>query len=433
MKKRLLLGLLPVALILSACAGAGSKVDNNLFVEDTLAHEEIFGDVKDFGFAPRRNLTPVDSSELSIGVQYSSVAAGKVSMRFIAAIKVDGSTLEEKKAALAHTTAVWTRTVYDEDGDKLLTEREDDVVSTKAYDSINSGGESLAIGDYGDGSYSFFVAYTMKNIPVATTSYFNISLSVRDSEDATFNKDSKVIAASIDGNTKFSFSSTDTGYFGVKKTGSGFESFEKTGGEGDGNHASFERIPLDKNESFVLVNKESNKFEVFGYNKTHAADNGDNNFDQDGSSAFAKAKLDLLSYSLYLSENVGTENFIYVNRMKTFYLVPNSNWTSDGARFAVNYTFSGNDTQYWYSMYQVGETNLYYCTIPFGSTIGRLIFCRMNGSNPTNSWDYGVKYNQTADMSGTNVVDYNKYTVTDAVWDGSANDAANWSVERPYR
>ena len=124
MKKRVLLALLPAAMILTACAGIAPKENNNLFLEDTLTHEEIFNDVefKSVGFAPRRNLAPVENAEVPIGVQYSAVSAGKVSMRFVAAIKVDGETPEEKQAALAHTTAVWTRALYDEDGDKLLTE-----------------------------------------------------------------------------------------------------------------------------------------------------------------------------------------------------------------------------------------------------------------------------------------------------------------------
>ena len=158
MKKRLLLGLLPFALVLSACAGASTKVDNNLFVEDTLVHEEIFGGVDNVGFAPRRNLTPVGTDVIPIGVQYSTVAAGKVSMRFVAAIKVDGADAAAKQAALAHTTAVWTRSVYDENGDKILTERESTIVATKAYDAINDGGATLSIGSYQGGAYSFFVA-----------------------------------------------------------------------------------------------------------------------------------------------------------------------------------------------------------------------------------------------------------------------------------
>ena len=53
MKKRLFLGLLPAILVLGACSGVGIKEEKNLYVEDTLTHEEIFGNV---GSLPRRNL-----------------------------------------------------------------------------------------------------------------------------------------------------------------------------------------------------------------------------------------------------------------------------------------------------------------------------------------------------------------------------------------
>lgn len=279
MKKRLLLALLPAAMILTACAGVGSKENNNLFLEDTLAHEEIFNEVefKDFGFAPRRNLAPVDASEPTIGVQYSSVAGGKVSMRFIAAIKVDGANLDAKKAALAHTTAVWTRNLYDENGDRILKDRDAEIVSTKAYDAINSGGEALDIEDFGDGSYSFFVAYTMKNIPVATTSYLNVSLSIRDSENPEFDADSKIVAASIDGSTKFAFNPGSESFFLTGTIGGRARDVARNTAI-TGCVAGFDSADFQIGDTFLLVQKETDIFKVWGSSSLTEGANGTKNY-----------------------------------------------------------------------------------------------------------------------------------------------------------
>lgn len=299
MKKRLFLGLLPAILALSACSGAGVKVEKNLYIEDTLAHEEVFDNAV---LLPRRSLDPVYSSDIAIGVQYSAVADGKVSMRFIAAIKVDGANAEARKAALAHTTAVWTRSAYDASGNKLLTERDPEVPATKAYDEINSGGVELGIGDYGDHSYSFFVAYTMRNIPVATTSYLNVSLSVRDSENAAFNKDSKVVAASIDGSKKFSFDAASHDYFVTGNFGDVAQDAETKGENPLTDLGSF-TFDVQENDTFLIVNKTASKFVVYDATRLR----GDtSNFAFSNADGMIKANLDE-SVVLYLN----SEGLIY--------------------------------------------------------------------------------------------------------------------------
>ncbi|MBQ7941240.1 MAG: hypothetical protein IJ328_02385 [Muribaculaceae bacterium] len=100
------------------------------------------------------------------------------------------------------------------------------------------------------------------------------------------------------------------------------------------------------------------------------------------------------------------------------YLTPNSNWLEASARFAVYFWNNSGNT--WKSMTAVsGETNLYEVEVPAG-TWDNLIFCRMNPSNTTNSWD--TKWNQTADLTydGTN----NHYTVKSGTWD---NGGGTWS------
>ena len=74
------------------------------------------------------------------------------------------------------------------------------------------------------------------------------------------------------------------------------------------------------------------------------------------------------------------------------YMIPSTEWKSDGARFAA-YFFVDKNTYTWVNMKYAGD-NLYSVTIPDGYS--NVIFCRMNGSTTENNWDN--KWNQTADL-----------------------------------
>lgn len=436
MKKRLLLGLLPAILALSSCTSlgaAGTVVKGaDLYVEDTLAHEETF---ENAGLLPRRSLDPVYSpdTDISIGVQYSSPTDGKVSMRFIAAIKVDGADAETRKAALSHTTAVWTRSVYNESGTKILTEREPEVVATKAYDEINSGGVELKIGDYGDHSYSFFVAYTMRNIPVATTSYLNVSLSVRDSENDSFNKDSKVIAASVDGNTKFAFNRADSEYVLIKKSGSSFTSYPNDASH-PGNLAAFTSdVSVNEGDAFVIANIWSTGFSVYGYNskngKAEDVLKDKVRFYNVGSSNLIYSNYKSTDFKVYL--NTDSEMWINsgVNLTKTIYLNA-TNWDPSGAKLAL-YVFNNSNTaqNQWFKFAATGVANEYSTSIsvPY-SWLVNVIFCRYNKADDDPCWDPKNVYNQTGDLDLHTYKPSNLYTPTS--WDGdNGNTAGTWSIK----
>lgn len=77
---------------------------------------------------------------------------------------------------------------------------------------------------------------------------------------------------------------------------------------------------------------------------------------------------------------------------KTFYLKPNANWLTAGARFAL-YTMG---EEKWYDMTNVaGDEDYYKAEIPAGIT--QVIFCRMDGATTENNWDN--KWNQTQDLT----------------------------------
>ena len=96
------------------------------------------------------------------------------------------------------------------------------------------------------------------------------------------------------------------------------------------------------------------------------------------------------------------------------YLVPNSNWTQDNARFAA-YFFGPNDIKEWVSMADSNEDGIYEVEIPAGGYT-TVIFCRMNPANNVNDWgsNGSHKWNQTGDM----VLGNDKYCViAPLAWD----------------
>ena len=104
----------------------------------------------------------------------------------------------------------------------------------------------------------------------------------------------------------------------------------------------------------------------------------------------------------------------------TLYLKPNANWKVDGARFAI-YCWNNSGNQ-WVSMTKSDTDGIYQGTVPSGYS--NIIFCRMNGSTTTNSWDN--KWNQTNDL--TIPTNHNCYSIAEGAWD---NGSGSWSTYTP--
>ena len=106
----------------------------------------------------------------------------------------------------------------------------------------------------------------------------------------------------------------------------------------------------------------------------------------------------------------------------TLYLVPNSNWKNDNARFAIYY-WNAAGTNAWASMSDTDGDGVYEGVIPAGYP--NIIFCRMSPTATANNWNN--KWNQTADLTvptdGTNC-----YTVKAGTWD---NGGGTWSTYAP--
>ena len=110
MKKRLLLLALPALMALSGCAGvSASPKANNLMVEDTLAHEEIFGEAVEAGEFGLRKAAPFklatltsDFVKMAYQIKFDDKGDGDasndvISIRFIAAVKDAGKLRTEGK------------------------------------------------------------------------------------------------------------------------------------------------------------------------------------------------------------------------------------------------------------------------------------------------------------------------------------------------
>ena len=110
------------------------------------------------------------------------------------------------------------------------------------------------------------------------------------------------------------------------------------------------------------------------------------------------------------------------------YLKPNSEWKSDGARFAA-YFFSkdGETTTFekWMSMFDA-EDGTYYCEIPAGQPQS-VIFCRMDPDNQTNGWENNSVWNKTVDLQ---LVDADIFTIENAHFgDGNTGIATgSWNI-----
>lgn len=114
----------------------------------------------------------------------------------------------------------------------------------------------------------------------------------------------------------------------------------------------------------------------------------------------------------------------------TLYLVPNSNWKQANARFAV-YLFNPKtytETEMWLPMEKVdGNDNLYKVDVPSQYDYQKVIFCRMDPNNTTDSWTN--KWNQSGNEAFP-TDNKTKFTVTEGQWGSSDKDGATgtWST-----
>ena len=111
---------------------------------------------------------------------------------------------------------------------------------------------------------------------------------------------------------------------------------------------------------------------------------------------------------------------------QVFYFKPstsNPDWTDGGARFAVCFqdVYGNQSYESWYSCIQVpGDAGTYYAIAP--AACYKFFFCRMNGSNNTNSWNDANKWNSSSQLSWDGTNHYNLFTKkSNKEWNGDCD------------
>lgn len=315
MKKKLLLIALPALMALSGCANIqqdqprveqeqpAPAVEAVEFEEDTVAHEEIFGEAVEAKQPTIRKMSELDDEPAyKIGYQlhYDSVA-DKLSIRFIAAIKT------------TYTSKVWSRgisTVAGVETKAFGNKRTDGttpLASSVYYTSLSNGGSDVMRAGEGDySSYTSFIVYSITNIPYASNkdSYIGVSLLLDDVQTDFY-------AVKIETNNEhtvstdiFTLSSEKEGYF-LKGTFAGSANpyvpadTEKVGT----NRARF-TLNLAADDSFVIINRgnDGSKFQYWNSSCIDYDDNDDILTDFQNNSGEIKAK-NPAKYALFLNND----------------------------------------------------------------------------------------------------------------------------------
>ena len=310
MKKKLLIIALPFFMALSSCAAAPftpveKANDGDLMLEDTKAHEDLFGDIK---LAPRKLGDPEGGSVGEdpswtkmprIGVQFASYtkeAATVYAVRYVAAIAgLEGGAI----------TAEWTRGVSEKTGNEIKSIGGGHF-STVEYDTLNNGGTPKAATSEGTG-YNKYIVYTLYDIPAAQVDSYVVAyltLSKAEQQDAV----SKAVAARVGGENAFSFYADEEAHFLQGKINNSENSLVfATENPGGNNFAAYYGIHLLSTDSFGSFYYSSTHFLYFGYETYFTQED---RYDESGLGGYVAPK-ESGTYNLYLSNNEGHHNHVY--------------------------------------------------------------------------------------------------------------------------
>ena len=429
MKNKSLLMIIPALMVLSACAGAGPKQEalqlEPEMVEDTLAHEELFGEG-----GQARKLTPykdpVVPSDPSlkqpvVGVQYKADEDDTYAIRYVAAI------------AALDVEATWTRGICNKagvqqkaaEGDKLVNK-----VVTQAYTAVSAdigvGSDPIATPEDVDSDFHYFVVYTLRKVPAEQLdSYLFAYLTLEKGGNSV---KSLARISRISGGNTFTFD-TDGGlsYFIQGTIGGEANQQVAINDTPTGtNYAQEEGLALTTNDQFGLFKYGGDHFQCFGYDQLRR---GAQFLPKVDNKNYIKAS-GTGSYDLYLT-NSNEIHIVAPDSAKAsakLYFKPGTSWTASSPRYAL-YVFKDDGvnpkTEDWIDLEQVGTTGIYSCAAFSAVTWPNCIFCRMDPGNATNAW--GQKWSQTKDLS-TDDAGNIFYVNNDASTDGNAKGDGNWNL-----
>ena len=418
---KFLLLALPALMVLSSCSNApiSPKADEDLMVEDTLAHEEIFGDVEEAGelglkkLGPRKAIT-FDSNFVKMGYQINfdnknnvDASDDTISIRFVAAIKNTA------------VKAYWHRGFAQSNGyegvdvngwkyklEDNVYEDGYNVQSLKYYNSLTDGSNTIVANDGIYSGYQGFVIYTLRGIPYETykNAYLGVYLELKEAADLDNAEKFDFAAVKVEKDTlyasKNSFvinSNTYNDKYFLKGTmhidalhpETASDLVVLDGTPSDGNVAQKADLTFAKNDNFGVFRFKYDHFQHWGYDQFRQCIP----YTQRVSGTNYCKIVTAGAYPIYVKEN---QIFMpapeAAKAETTLYLKPGP-WNADGARFAV-YMWNGSGNT-WLDMDDVD--GVYWSATFNSSTYSDFKFVRLNGSTTENNW--GNKWNETSDLS----------------------------------
>ena len=418
MKKAFLLAVLPAVLVLSSC-GVKPAANDKLYLEDTIAHEEVFGEAQEAGQLKIRNprregevsSNPEQSSEQQaapltapvVGVQYQPLTNNKYAVRYIAAIDS------------LSVTAVWTRDICEASGTRRNQNASRKLVCDKAYSALSSNGEPVTPADF-DLDAQYFVVYTLRNIPASDLNSYLFAYLTLSNGSSTVTSLARI--SRVSGGDTFTIDTTSRhGYF-LHGNIKGAEFVDVNDNGGDENWIQETAIQMNAEDEFGVFKYEpgtgeehtGEHFQCFG-TYGDGVDNYCRSNGNGGKKVFHNG-----SYNLYISKNSGTNNVVYFGgtvSAERLYLNAEVWQDKDNPRFAVYaFTKEGNNVtaETWYDMTATSNEHVFKVDVD-NSTYATVIFCRMNPGAAENIW--ANKWNQSYDLGipGTNTVN-RKYSIS---------------------
>ena len=350
MFRKIFLAVLPAIMVLSSC-GAAPKADKDVFIEDTLAHEEIFGEPvqlqkENTARKPEGIDEYIATGRPSLGIQ-TATYQDKFSIRFVAAINIPANDLNS-------TVPVWTRTIYNANGS--VKKSSQNLEANKVYTSLKNGDNTITIQQFNSEngtSYDYFAVYTILKIDLASSGdcFVNAYVTVGSQQ-------SKVLATKVDQSQRLTFEPTQ--HYFLRGTIGGVEADldqdAENAGEDSRDHASF-TTTFKANDEFILVANASDYFIVYSSLYSHILE-GSNPSGQKGylfSDDNGKVKV-----------NYEGEYVLYLNNQDQFYYNANnivrpvyikladsaSAWSTSNQ--LVIYAFKGENSNRWFNTTNVG-------------------------------------------------------------------------------
>ena len=251
MKKSILLAVLPAVLVLSSCSAGPKENPNKLFVEDTKAHEEIFGALSNVHLEPIQlqpnKALPTGTSLVKpmIGFQRKDNTDNNTySVRFVAAMQS------------ATDSASWFRNIHNLNGQNAEGKSKKEIPVTGVYTAINNGGVQTNAVDVKaeDGSkpYDCYAVYCLLNIPSSYSSYYvDAYLSVTDGNQTVISSVGSLNVANADDYLQYSLSGENyvIEVNGERKASAALK---------DGNHYNAYSLVLNENDQIATYHINAN-------------------------------------------------------------------------------------------------------------------------------------------------------------------------------